>query len=512
MPRLPDFDPGKKINRSPHVVLLGAGSSRAAFPNGDAKGRRLPVMADLADCLDLRPALKAAGFAESADFESIYNELATTGRNPSLKADIESRVQSYFSAMELPDAPTLYDYLILSLREKDCIATFNWDPFLAKAFRRNIGAASLPRILFLHGNVETGLCATDHVKGFIADTCQKCNSQLEPTKLLYPVSQKNYNADPFIAAEWKELETSLKDGYMLTIFGYGAPATDVEAVNLLLRGWGKNPTFELAEVQVVDIRPSDDLKSTWERFLCRTHYGTTANLRDTWLLRHPRRSCEALAMATLQNNPLRENRFPELKSLHQLHDWIAPLVLEENKGRFSGLPCLQQEDFSSAPAPAKKKVIAMDWVLGWMKAMGKGGIIPPFCVELALKDGRHYDLHSILEFDDETETMCARIWDLRAFHPEEIEELKRKLNNVRDRKTLAPAEAVHPKLDWANVRLHYGDIAYCIEWHDRVWPVEGNTQEDNGSSRQNSTKLHEGRIQKGNRFRDKRSKSRNRHK
>lgn len=52
MPRLPDFDPRINVNRSPHVVILGAGASRAAFPYGNAKGRRLPVMADLADCVD----------------------------------------------------------------------------------------------------------------------------------------------------------------------------------------------------------------------------------------------------------------------------------------------------------------------------------------------------------------------------------------------------------------------------------------------------------------------------
>src|SRR5256884_1077636 len=113
---------------------------------------------------------------------------------------------------------------------------------------------------------------------------------------------------------------------MLTIFGYAAPATDVEAVDLLLRGWGDNPTFELAQVNIVDIKPEEELRKTWERFLCRTHYGTTANLGTTWLLRHPRRSCEALAMATLQNDPWQENPVPRFKSLAQLHAWIAPLL------------------------------------------------------------------------------------------------------------------------------------------------------------------------------------------
>jgi hypothetical protein len=66
--------------------------------------------------------------------------------------------------------------------------------------------------------------------------------------------------------------------------------------------------------------------------------------------------------------------------------------------------------------------------------------------------------------------MCARIWDFRAFEPKEVEELKERLNGIRDRSELAKAEAVHSKLDWANLHLHFEGVAYCIEWHDRLWP------------------------------------------
>jgi hypothetical protein len=31
--------------------------------------------------------------------------------------------------------------------------------------------------------------------------------------------------------------------------------------------------------------------------------------------------------------------------------------------------------------------MAVDWVLGWLESMCIGGMIPPFCVELVLKDG-----------------------------------------------------------------------------------------------------------------------------
>jgi len=52
----------------PHVVILGAGASRATCPTGDAEGRRLPVMVDLVDVLDLRPLLLKWGINADQNF------------------------------------------------------------------------------------------------------------------------------------------------------------------------------------------------------------------------------------------------------------------------------------------------------------------------------------------------------------------------------------------------------------------------------------------------------------
>jgi len=54
-----------------HLVILGAGASRAALPNGDKRGRTLPLMNDLVDTLGLRPLLEDHGLhADSGDFEA----------------------------------------------------------------------------------------------------------------------------------------------------------------------------------------------------------------------------------------------------------------------------------------------------------------------------------------------------------------------------------------------------------------------------------------------------------
>ena len=75
-----------------------------------------------------------------------------------LQDNLESAVRNYFKSLELPDEPTIYDYLILSLTEKDAIVTFNWDPFLMQAYRRNLTVGNLPQLIFPHGNVGVGLC------------------------------------------------------------------------------------------------------------------------------------------------------------------------------------------------------------------------------------------------------------------------------------------------------------------------------------------------------------------
>ncbi len=246
MAQLPAFDLRKNMIHSPHVVILGAGASRAACPNGDANGRLVPLQADLVDCLDLRTTLGEAGISDVTDFEKAYDDLASSGRNPSLVEDVQNRVLEYFEGLDLPEQVTLYDYLVLSLREKDLIATFNWDPFLIQAYIRNRPFARLPRLVFLHGNVLAAACVKDRVKDFFGQKCSRCGEPMSRPRLLYPVRHKNYKSDPFIANEWLELEASLEDSYMLTIFGYAAPSTDVEAVGLMRQGWAANPTFELA--------------------------------------------------------------------------------------------------------------------------------------------------------------------------------------------------------------------------------------------------------------------------
>lgn len=297
-------------------------------------------MRNLIEVVGLRELLAAHGVGSGyEDFEALYDGLATENTKTDLLRSLEQQLHAYFAAMRLPEEATLYDLLLLSLREKDVVATFNWDPFLAQAFRWNRSIRRLPRILFLHGNVEVGACREHRKSGFIEQKCSVCGNLMEPSRLLFPVKHKDYTSDPFIRSEWEQLQEALERAYLVTIFGYSAPMTDVEARSLLLKKWMENPTRELAEIDIVDIRPRDDVEASWSDFFVRQHYGIYPDITRTTAFHHPRRSCEAFAMATLQQDPWTENDFPQTRRLDEIHAWLHPLLEEEVNGTFSGKPC-----------------------------------------------------------------------------------------------------------------------------------------------------------------------------
>src|SRR5690606_20714390 len=135
------------------------GASCAAFPDGDRNGRRLPLLKDFVEVIGLDALMLEAGVRPPFDdFEAIYSTIALDPKLCVVRERINSVVYSYFESLELPEAPTLYDHLILSLRPKDVVATFNWDPFLWNACQRNRKFTEGPTVLFLHGSVVAGRC------------------------------------------------------------------------------------------------------------------------------------------------------------------------------------------------------------------------------------------------------------------------------------------------------------------------------------------------------------------
>lgn len=306
-------------------------------------------MADLIDVVELRPILELAGINMSEpNLEVIYQEIATAPDHQDTAAQIESTIREYFERIKIPENANFYDYLLLSLRDKDLVATFNWDPLLLQAYRRNAWVRHLPKILFLHGNVAIGLCLDCRIVGPIGMKCENCGHELEPSRLLYPIQDKDYVSDPFIEGEWDALKRYLTEAYILTIVGYSAPDADTAAIDMMMQVWDENQARELAQIEIVNTQPKEQLVEAWSPFFVRDHYHITKTIHRTLQARYPRRSCDAFGSASLLVTPWAINQMPELPDLRSLQAWFRPLVREEialkEEGRpFSGMPTQEIE-------------------------------------------------------------------------------------------------------------------------------------------------------------------------
>lgn len=325
-----------------HVVILGAGASIAStYRNPEKNEKRLPSMHNFIDIVGLSELINLVPEKlQAKNFETLYGNLHKHDPKSEILVEIERRINDYFGSMLLPDEPTIYDYLVLSLRGKDLIATFNWDPFLYQAWVRNGEfTKDLPRLSFLHGNVAIGYSKKDKRCGPVGYQMRRDGGVFEPTKLLYPVEQKNYTDDEFINIEWDRVKywLSKESGTVrATIFGYGAPVSDVEAVSLLNDAWGTPNDRAMEQFEIIDIVPEEELRKRWNGFIHSHHYDVTDNYFSSSLAHNPRRTSESYFShyqpmsskeAFRSSNPIPNN----FKRLNELWDWHRPLIEAEER-------------------------------------------------------------------------------------------------------------------------------------------------------------------------------------
>jgi len=327
---------GNGLIKIPHVLVFGAGASKASFPNGDLNGFELPLMNNLIEVVGLSDLLKSVNIKyEGENFEAVFSKIIDDHSKEELRKAIENRIFDYFSRMKIQNELTIYDRLILSLRDKDIIATFNWDPLLLYAYRRcgnyfESLKIKMPELVFLHGNTAIGVCYEDKVLGPMDSACSKCSKRFKQVPLLYPILKKDYASDLVIKDQWDKLRDYIGNAYFITILGYSAPDTDVEAIKLMHEALGKNPRRELYEMEIIDTKDHDILIGNWKEFIVREHYRTLKSANRCYLFQHPRRSIEAFFDCFLQNSPWPDEPMPDCETFEGLTKWIGPLLEEEN--------------------------------------------------------------------------------------------------------------------------------------------------------------------------------------
>ncbi len=286
-------------------------------------------MKDLIEQIGLSPIIKKAlKEFKSDDFEEVYCQISELDDEELLR-NIEGTIDAYFSKLKLPQEITLYDQLVLSLRGKDIIATFNWDPLLFLALQRNHLKGDMPKAAFLHGNVAIGCCHEDYLLAVRGAKCPKCGNPLCDTKLLYPIREKDYSQDHFIRNEWKKLERRIEHAFIVTIFGYSAPSADVDAIKLMEMAWSKNNAKNYGQIEIIDIENEDLVRRKWDPFIVDTHYDVRRDFQDSFIARYPRRSCEAMWAQVMECKYLEERALPRNPSWKELHTCIDPRIAVE---------------------------------------------------------------------------------------------------------------------------------------------------------------------------------------
>lgn len=78
----------------------------------------------------------------------------------------------------------------------------------------------------------------------------------------------------------------------MTIFGYGAPTTDVEAMKLLNEAWDSPDDRDMEQFEVIDIKSEEDIRRTWKGFIHSHHYDYDTDYFGSLLALNPRRTAE----------------------------------------------------------------------------------------------------------------------------------------------------------------------------------------------------------------------------
>ena len=291
-------------------------------------------MHNLVNVVGLEPLIETASAELHNDnnFEEIYSKLKMISKYRELVKEIEKGIDAYFSSLRISAEATKYDFLVLSLRKKDAIFTFNWDPFLFDAYKRNAHIASLPAIFFLHGNVRIGICPHHpEVSGERHGLCSFCSNGLKDVPLLYPIGKKDYSNHDYIRRSWEAARYFFEEAFVLTIFGYGAPVSDADAVDLLRSGWMGRSDRKIEHVEIVDVVSSSVLYERWRSFTPTGHLKPICSIWDSWIMMHPRRSVESLMQPVYYGEPAETFPLVQSERLHRVHEQILDIAAWETE-------------------------------------------------------------------------------------------------------------------------------------------------------------------------------------
>ena len=130
------------------------------------------------------------------------------------------------------------------------------------------------------------------------------------------------------------MEQALKYALIITIFGYGAPPSDIEAIRLLKNAWGNPDDRPYEQTEIIDIKKKNELEETWKPFIHSHHYGVHTSFFESTIASFPRRTCEChydekLSAQFLDN----EQGFKKGMSWEDIENYLDPILEDEYENK-----------------------------------------------------------------------------------------------------------------------------------------------------------------------------------
>jgi hypothetical protein len=93
--------------------------------------------------------------------------------------------------------------------------------------------------------------------------------------------------------------------------------------------WGPKEKRNLEQTTFITFQRKKEVLENWESFIHTHHYDIHKSFYDSWLSKHPRRSCEALWRALMENKFIPSNSIPKDTSLLKLWEWYSQFIEPE---------------------------------------------------------------------------------------------------------------------------------------------------------------------------------------
>lgn len=108
----------------------------------------------------------------------------------------------------------------------------------------------------------------------------------------------------------------------------------------------------------------------------------------------------------------------------------------------------------------------------WNFFESSSGPLPPYLLEIVMRDGRSFYVQSFESRDKKTGSITLIVYDVSLIEPEEEYEIKTRLDQTGHWSESSSVDDLHTMLKIGRLKSNLDEIAYCIEWLGRRSTLE----------------------------------------